>query len=165
MSSVRIWHFLDHVAPWSRYRPEYLGQPRRVNMSEYNEGCNFNALTACGALPPIPLKNRKASIASFDLAKPHIPLNIRNHKLASCNTLTRPNTSERGPIMNGPMANPSRKIAITNICRNSDLMSKSSAMVSSAGATIVDARGEIKVKHDTSQVPIHFRAGGQFSGL
>ena len=38
-------------------------------------------------------------------------------------------------------------------------------MACNAGATIVDARDEVKVKPETIKVAVHLRLGVQFSGL
>jgi hypothetical protein len=44
-------------------------------------------------------------------------------------------------------------------------MSKSSAMAGSAGVTIVEENGDMKVNNDTRIVAVHFRVCDQFRGF
>lgn len=46
-----------------------------------------------------------------------------------------------------------------------DVILNSSARVGSAGASMVDDTGDIKVKHDTRIVAVHFFRLGQFLGF
>ena len=86
-------------------------------------------------------------------------------RFAHCMTLTLPNTSLMGPHTNGPMANASKKIDMTRNCSISDRISNSSAIVSSAGATMVDAIGAINANMAIRMVDAHRRCLGQLCGF
>lgn len=121
--------------------------------------------TACGALPPRPLKNRNARICCFEVANPQTVLNTRYTIFADCRITTRPYISDSGARTKGPSAYASRKIDMTRYRSMPEVMVKSLAIWSRAGATIVDETGEMKVKQETSTVADHFRLALQFRGF
>ena len=57
------------------------------------------------------------------------------------------------------------KIERTNCVSNSEVIPRSLDSWSRAGATIVDATGDIKVKEDTTNVTVHFFPIDQFLGF
>jgi hypothetical protein len=99
------------------------------------------------------------------VANPQTVLNTRYTILADCRTTTRPYISDSGARIKGPSAYASRKIDMTRYCSIPEVMLKSLAIWSRAGATIVEDTGEMKVKHETSSVADHFRLRLQLRGF
>lgn len=81
---------------------------------------------------------------------------MRKIIFADWRTTTRPYISDKGASRKGPMAYASKKIDMMRYVSNPDVIENSSASVGSAGASIVEETGEMKVKQDTRMVEVHF---------
>lgn len=79
--------------------------------------------------------------------------------------MTRPYISDSGPRTNGPTAYARRNMDMRRYVSTEDVILNSSARVGRAGASMVDETGDMKVKHDTRIVAVHFLYLGQFLGF
>jgi hypothetical protein len=92
-------------------------------------------------------------------------LKKRYSKLLVCKTMTLPYISDKGPRKRGPIAYARTKMESVNEETTSLVIPNSLSMALSAGATMEEETGEMKVKEDTTRVAAHFLPILQFLGL
>jgi hypothetical protein len=85
--------------------------------------------------------------------------------LETCNTITRPYTSDKGPVTNGPTAKARRNTERANWETTSSVISRSLDTSGKAGAIMDDDTGVMKAKSETTAAAAHLRRVAQFFGL
>lgn len=93
--------------------------------------------------------NRNAMICASDWANPQSVVKTMKMRLPNLMILRRPQTSEHGDSTKGPTAYVIMKMDMTRFISEAEVMCRSAAMVSRAGAVMDEERGERNVKADT----------------
>jgi len=90
---------------------------------------------------------------------------MRKTKVDKCMITIRPYISDSGAKKRGPMAKPNRNMDTVMLAIVVLVAPNSLLYTSAAGATILDAKGVMKVYIDVIKVSFHFRLLGKFLGF
>lgn len=90
---------------------------------------------------------------------------MRKTKVDKCMIIIRPYISDSGAKKSGPMAKPNKNIDTVMLVIVGLVIPNSLLYASAAGATILDAKGVMKVYIDVIIVIFHFRLLGKFLGF